>query len=748
MIEAVMGVIGMILYPLFSIVFVLIDVLQAIYFAFAGIDDVAYNGVYIGSGNTGDVNDNGLLFYLLNSDIVKNVFYSIILLAFVLIIIFTVMAFLKNVYAEQPKSWKAILSSTIKGLANFFLVPVFCLLGVWLGNILLVAINGATSATNTMNLSRQLFITSAYNANKIRSGDMYDTITEEAATEIQAFCAQYGVSVDLPSDPNGSTDLEYYASKIDEVYSLDNGPEIHSWWSVDSYYSLTDINYILLVGGGIFILYILVNISFMMVKRIFMLLILFIISPAVCAMYPLDDGQKVKSWKDSFIKQFLNAFSAVAAMNLFFCVSPLIQNIAIPGVVDLLGIIPLLLTIAGLYVVKDLISLINSFIGGETGFDTGLAQSVKGRLGQFRKVSQKAAGVAGGAFGAGIGAYKNARERGSSRKGAFFKGFLGGTAGNLGSQLNEASKGWGLGLRGAAGKAYEKSRKDWDPKYKSLEDKAKERRERLIKEAEMMKKSSQMKGHQNDTDVERAKGVYGEEAVNAATENAVRSLNGDALVAELGDSATDEQKEARRVAVEAANNVVAGYGKTKGGDVQADFDKVGDIGKKFDDFNAKVAELQGLTKTKDDKGNWTDIFSTEDKDRLQHGVKYTSEQIGAAKSQEERDTMYRLNSAIDKKAEVDALKSGLSSAFKDLAGSTNNEALAAAIQDSMGPIMGELSTAISTSDTSTLNMSTQIVNLLTNIKESTNKSANAQLSTADGIKKVAANTAANKKDKK
>ena len=194
--------------------------------------------------------------------------------------------------------------------------------------------------------------------------------------------------------------------------------------------------------------------------------------------------------------------------------------------------------------------------------------------------------------------------------------------------------------------------------------------------------------------------------------------------------------------------MVAGYGKTKGGDVQADFDKVGDIGKKFDDFNAKVAELQGLTKTKDDKGNWTDIFSTEDKDRLQHGVKYTSEQIGAAKSQEERDTMYRLNSAIDKKAEVDALKSGLSSAFKDLGGSTNNDALAAAIQDSMGPIMEELSTAISTSDTSTLNMSTQIVNLLTNIKESTNKSANAQLSTADGIKKVAANTAANKKDKK
>lgn len=749
MIEAVMGVIGTILYPLFSIIFLFIDILQAIYFAFAGIDDVVYNGVYIGSGNTGDVNDNGLVFYLLNSDLVKNVFYSIMLLAFVLIIIFTVMAFLKNVYAEQPKSWKAILGSTIKGLANFFLVPVFCLLGVWLGNILLVAINGATSATNTMNLSRQLFITSAYNANKIRSGDMYgDTITEEAATEIQAFCAQYGVSVDLPSDPNGSTDLEYYAGKIDEVFALSNGPSIAGFYGmhndVPKYYSQANINYILLVGGGIFILYILVNISFMMVKRIFMLLILFIISPAVCSMYPLDDGQKVKSWKDSFIKQFLNAFSAVAAMNLFFCVSPLIQNISIPGVVDVLGVIPLLLTIAGLYVVKDLITLINSFIGGDNPFDTGLASAVKGRISSVRKGAQKAASVAGGAFGAGVGAYRNVRDRGSSKVGAFFKGALGGTVGNLGKQLNDA---WGLGLKKAAGSAYGKSRKDWDPKYDDRTG-AEKRRDNLIKEAEMMKKSKQMAGHENDTDVKKAKALYGEDIVNTATEDTIRNLNAEGLYTPLKADASDEEKAERRLMVSNAEGIIRGYAKTKGGDVQADFDKVGDIGKKFDDFNAKMAELQGLTKKKDDKGNLTDIFSTKDQDRYLHGVKYTSEQIGKAKTQDERDAMYRVNSAIDKKAEVEALKSGLESVFKDLAGSTNNDTLAAAIQDQLAPVMEELSTAISSSDASTLNTSTQIVNLLTNIKESTNKSANAQLSTADGIKKVAANTAANKKDKK
>ena len=738
MIEAVMGVIGMILYPLFSIVFVLIDVLQAIYFAFAGIDDVAYNGVYIGSGNTGDVNDNGLVFYLLNSDIVKNVFYSIILLAFVLIIIFTVMAFLKNVYAEQPKSWKAILSSTIKGLANFFLVPVFCLLGVWLGNILLVAINGATSATNTMNLSRQLFITSAYNANKIRSGDMYDTITEEAATEIQAFCAQYGVSVDLPSDPNGSTDLEYYASKIDEVYSLDNGPEIHSWLSVGSYYSLTDINYILLVGGGIFILYILVNISFMMVKRIFMLLILFIISPAVCAMYPLDDGQKVKSWKDSFIKQFLNAFSAVAAMNLFFCVSPLIQNITIPGVVDLLGIIPLLLTIAGLYVVKDLISLINSFIGGETGFDTGLAQSVKGRLGQFRKGAQKVAGVAGGAFGAGIGAYKNARDRGSSRKGAFFKGFLGGTAGNLASQLNKASKGWGLGLRGAAGEAYEKSRKDWDPKHKSLEDKANERRQNLIDQAATMEKlrkgRSAMSGHERDKDVKQATRTFGEEIVNNATEVAM----GDALQmaqenlarTTVGSSAYNREKQ--RV------DILSGYSDVSGTQVQSEMSSIGSLAKSQKDFKKVLSDIDTMMNSKDADTQY----------RMRQGFKYSDEQINDSSiSAAERDRRLSVNRDVDeyskKVSERESIGQQLISAFEELKKNTYNDQISSSIDDRL---IDGIKEAMETNDISSASQSTQMINALTSIKDSINKGVNASLTTADSMKKVAANTA--KKQKK
>ena len=91
-----------------------------------------------------------------------------------LLIIFTVMAFIKNAYSSKQKNWKEIIGNSIKGLANFIFLPVCCLLGVWAGNILLNAIDGATSTGGATLMSRKLFLAAAYDANKYRRGDKGD----------------------------------------------------------------------------------------------------------------------------------------------------------------------------------------------------------------------------------------------------------------------------------------------------------------------------------------------------------------------------------------------------------------------------------------------------------------------------------------------------------------------------------------------------------------------------------------------
>jgi len=410
MLDFILGVIGTLLYPLFSIIFILLDVVQGLFFAFAGIGEVKVTG---GSGffagtitgdnvdKMGQENGTGLIFYLLNTPLIKNLLISIMVLGLFLLVIFTTMAFIKNAYASKQKGWKEIVGNAIKGLANFIFIPVCCLLGIWLGNILLIAINGATSVGGATQMSRKLFIASAYNANIYRNsnGDI-----DEAKDNIEGFLEVYDMKGMFEVKPRSEfgSDAEaanYYADLIDKIYSVGDGfgsagagVPLYSHTSVGpgvtkgaGYYNLYQINYLTLIIGGVFMAYVLISLTYGMIRRMFILLMLYVISPALCAMYPLDDGKAVGSWKGDFIKQTISAYGAVAGLNIFFSLIPLIDNInfiawssnAGDSIID--SIIQLLILVSGLFVVKELIAMISGYIGADNAYTAGagLRESTK-----------------------------------------------------------------------------------------------------------------------------------------------------------------------------------------------------------------------------------------------------------------------------------------------------------------------------------------------------------------------------------
>ena len=442
MLDAIMSLFGTLLYPLFSIFFLLIDGIQALFKAFAGTGTIMYGGATWGNAETvyGDLNyygpdkegdfGGGIVYYLFQSDLVKNLFMSILILALFLIIIFTVMAFIKNAYSAKQKKWQEIIGNAFIGLANFIFIPVCCLLGVLLGNILLNAIDGATNISGASSMSKQLFLSAAYSANEFRgnTGDVanfttsqeaYDAVVgfknywlEKNSDNKEAYDEIASIEITLQAEWSSDTQKEevwsYYAERIDAIYGCE-GVNVYWYWEVEDWYSLWNINYFILAGGGGFILYALGAISFGMIKRMFTLLMLFVISPALCALYPLDDGKAVGQWKGDFIKNTISAYGAVAGMNLFFSLAPIIQNIKLKSsgwvgsTMDALGLTSLLLTIAGLFVAKDFISMISGYVGGGNAFADGssLMSSVnkKTGLGGLGKGGIKAFGKAAGAFG-------------------------------------------------------------------------------------------------------------------------------------------------------------------------------------------------------------------------------------------------------------------------------------------------------------------------------------------------------------
>ncbi len=438
--DGILALVGNILWPLFSVIGSLIDVFQSIFYAFAGIGTVSISGDTINSsgqftnqvvGSINGENGGGIVYYFLTSDLVKNIFISILILAIFLLVIFTAMAFIRNAYKSKPQSWKEIVANAFKGLANFVLVPVLCLLGVWVANILLQAINGATrTSSSNISLSSQLFVVSGYNANRARNGVDKGEV-ENIVGLHKYFCIDRKVKItlDFNFDPNslktdgeidedkiGTYTPEQYAEVVEAIFSAQGGPDPF-WMSsaegmggyeVTTFYDTWEINFIVLAGGGVFILFALGKIAFGMVKRLFNLILLFVASPAICAMYPLNDGSSVQSWKNSFIKNTLSAYGAVAGMNLFLCLVPIINQIdlystssssgamisnlavnpttllASAAGLQWTGIVSILLNIAALYMVSDFIETLTGFIGGDNAYTAG-AGLASNSLNRFKK---------------------------------------------------------------------------------------------------------------------------------------------------------------------------------------------------------------------------------------------------------------------------------------------------------------------------------------------------------------------------
>ena len=150
-----------------------------------------------------------------------------------------------------------------------------------------------------------------------------------------------------------------------------------------------------------------------LIKRLFLLTTLFIVSPPICAIYPIDDGKALESWRKEFIKETLSAYSVVVVMNIFLSLLPLVRGIELfSGSSDLkwLGSIPgitaianyfarVLIVIGGLVFFKDASKTIAGIIGAGDASADGAGASGKLTSGVKRTAGGLALG-AGAAFGA------------------------------------------------------------------------------------------------------------------------------------------------------------------------------------------------------------------------------------------------------------------------------------------------------------------------------------------------------------
>jgi len=130
-------------------------------------------GIDINFSDLSTLGDTDLVFKFLLSDSVTTIVRTLFALAVVLIIIFSILAIIKNEYVAAttgaPNSKKAVLVSAMKSLLMMILVPIVFIGGLIMSNAILKSLDNITSGGTNQSMASQIFIASTYQANAYRN---------------------------------------------------------------------------------------------------------------------------------------------------------------------------------------------------------------------------------------------------------------------------------------------------------------------------------------------------------------------------------------------------------------------------------------------------------------------------------------------------------------------------------------------------------------------------------------------------
>jgi len=367
--DYLISIILKIVYEIQKAFFLVVDFIQLLFRKIAGLDTVyisegleTYNGTVTdpttgvtGNSISGEYSQDLALVFITSQQVV-DVLISLLVVSIILLFVFTFIAIIKNQYnADKTKGANGpIIAKALKALFTFIFVPVLCFIGIYVSNGLLKTIDGATSAGNSTSISGEIFVCAGTQGNRARTNDAFkNRLVNDTSLNFNgkfvdsstSFGTQKTAAKKIDEAFAGGLSCGSGGHYLNATYDLENTAFKHMYkWSavgtISSYdYMNTDLvwlyydlgKYSWLIGfvASFFVAKVLLTAIFGMVQRLYEITILFVISPPFVALMPLDDGKAFAGWKRKFISNVILAYGVVVALNLFFIICPIFQNITL-----------------------------------------------------------------------------------------------------------------------------------------------------------------------------------------------------------------------------------------------------------------------------------------------------------------------------------------------------------------------------------------------------------------------------------
>ncbi len=310
------------LYSLQKTICYIIDFIREIFYQLAGIKSVTIDG-----------EQTDLLSHFILSDTVKRTFFSIFLVATILLVVFVLIAIIRSEYANggNKKTKGQILGKALQSFVIFLLVPFVLIAGITLTNVVMGAINNSMNpyfmTSGATSIGGQILVT---------SGQFAYIGPEASRLEIENMFL--------------TGELSYFDTSV-----------------VAQYYNLRSLDFLIGIFGSIVIMVMFVMSAVTFIQRIFDIVLLYIISPVSVSTIPVDDGQRFKIWRDMIISKVLGAYGIILSMNLFFIIIPQISSITFFADAFKNGIVKILFLIGGAFAVTKSNLVIAQLTGGTAG---------------------------------------------------------------------------------------------------------------------------------------------------------------------------------------------------------------------------------------------------------------------------------------------------------------------------------------------------------------------------------------------
>lgn len=361
--------------------FVIMDVIQTLFRKVAGLDSYYYQG----SLQTGDM----AMDFIFNPTVMA-VFWSVLAVAIILLFMTTFVAIIRSEITEKGSNPKGpIIGRALKSILYFAMVPIVSILGIYFANILLKTLDRATTVNNVTSLSGMVFQAAAAQAcraennvdfaNKFKDdfGVSIGTITDASQTHLVADAANKafanGQVIQMKSvtgdEPYMWADYNILGGSFDPTAQV--VCDITEFHMVYYYYNLMPgfgFDYLIgFIGGFIASAMLLTSILGCM-QRLFEITILFVVSPPIIALMPIDNGSRYNTWRQEFVKRVLACYGPIIGLNLMFMVLTIIGDYTLfpneTGYAIHNALVKMFFMIVALLSLKDFTGLITSLSGG------------------------------------------------------------------------------------------------------------------------------------------------------------------------------------------------------------------------------------------------------------------------------------------------------------------------------------------------------------------------------------------------